>query len=157
MMAIIAATILVAYIIYVVRLGGGIPSSLSASVFNLPQSRRWIWTVVIFSVTFLCIGSFIGKTPEKYQVLAFLAIASFAFVGATPLVKDPKDMAYKVHYIAAYTCSIVGQVILLLCQPALLLCWVPWIMALPIMWKKDIKAFWAEMACLVGILAYCIV
>lgn len=58
---IIAIIILLGYTIALCIKGGGVPSSLSASVFNLPYNKRWIWTVVLYAVCILVLFPF-GST-----------------------------------------------------------------------------------------------
>lgn len=76
-------------------------------------------------------------------------------VAATPMVKDKTDMAYKVHMISAYTCAIASQLLTMLNEPLLLLCWVPWVVAF--VWQTKDKqrwrqaVFWAEITCFASI------
>lgn len=158
----IAIIILLVYTVALIIKGGGVPASLSASVFSLPQGKRWIWTVVLAAVCFLCVSTYIEKTAENTQFLAFIAIAALAFVGGAPLVKDTKDIAYKVHSVAAVVCALYSQLVLVFNQPWLLLCWFPWAVAefieTDIFEKRWItQVFWAEMVCFVSTFAYCII
>lgn len=149
-----------AYTIALCIKGGGIPPSLSASVFDLKQNMRWIWTVVLAAVCFLCVPTYIEKTGDNTQFLAFIAIAALAFVGGAPLVKDTKDIAYKVHCVAAVVCALCSQLVLVFNQPWLLLVWVPWVAAF--VWITKDKAqwrtmtFWAEMVCFANTFTFCI-
>jgi len=68
---VIAIVFLLVYTISMIKIGGSIPPSLSASVFNIPTNKRWICTVVILAVCFLCIPTYIEKTSENTQFLAF--------------------------------------------------------------------------------------
>ena len=126
---VIAIIILLGYTIAICIKGGGVPSSLSASVFNLPKNQRWIWTVVLYAVVFLCVPTYLDKVGENTQFLAFIAIAALAFVGAAPLVADKTDLAYKVHCVAAVVCAVCSQLVLVFNQPWLLVCWVPFVFA----------------------------
>ena len=158
---VIAIIILLVYTIALCIKGGGIPTSLSASVFDLKQSMRWIWTVVLAAVCFLCVPTYIEKTAENTQFLAFLAIAALAFVGGAPLVKDTSDISYKVHCVAAVVCALCSQLVLVFNQYLLLLCWFPWTWCFIELnndireWKTEI--FWAEMVCFVSTFAYCLI
>ena len=157
---VIAITILLVYTIALCIKGGGIPSSLSASVFNLPKGWQWVWTVVICSVCFLCVPTYIEKTGVNTQFLAFIAIAALAFVGAAPLVKSHKELAYKVHCWAAVICAVCSQLVLAFNQPWLLLCWVPWVLVF--VWVTKDKpwrtlVFWAEQVCFVSTFAFCLI
>lgn len=135
---------------------GGVPPSLSASVFDLPMNKRWIWTVMLYSVVLLCLVPYIGKA-ESGQTMAFLALAGLGIVGAVPLVADTKDMGYQVHCGAAIMCAVCSQVVLVLNQPWLLLCWLPFIVTWMIVGKWRTKTFWAEMVCFVSTFAFCLI
>ncbi len=165
---IIAIIILLGYTIALCIRRGGVPSSLSASVFDLPKSQRWIWTVVLYAVCFCVLVpfgsggvSFLDKVSENTQFLAFIAIAALAFVGAAPLVADKTDLAYKVHCVAAVVCAGCSQLVLVFNQPWLLLCWVPFV-AYEV-WRLTKKqpwatqTFWAEMVCFSSTFIYCLI
>ena len=159
---VIAIIILLGYTIALCVKGGGVPSSLSASVFLMPQRKRWIWTVVICAVCFLCVPTYIERTGENTQFLAFIAIAALAFVGAAPLVRNHKELAYNVHCWAAVVCAVCSQLVLVFNQPWLLLCWVPWAIAEYLetdvfqkRWRT--QTFWGEMVCFVDTFAFCLI
>lgn len=167
MNVVLAIINLLAYTIALCIKGGGVPSSLSASVFELPKGKRWIWTVMLYAVC-LCVlvpfgsggVSFLDKVSESTQFLAFIAIAALAFVGAAPLVADKTDLAYKVHCGAAVVCAMCSQLILEFNQPWLLLCWVPWVIVF--VWVTKDKTwrtlvFWAEMVCFGSTFAFCLI
>ena len=161
MNVVIAIIVLLAYTIALCIKGGGIPPSLSASVFDLKQSMRWFWTVVLVAVCFLCVPTYIERTGENTQFIAFIAIAALAFVGGAPLVKDKSDMAYKVHCVAAVVCALCSQLVLVFNQPWLLLCWVPFVAyeVLRLVKKQQwrTQTFWGEMVCFVSTFAYCLI
>ena len=164
---ILAIIILLGYTIALCWKGGGVPSSLSASVFDLPKSKRWIWTVMLYVVCFCVLVpfgwhgvSFLDKVSENTQFLAFIAIAALAFVGAAPLVADKTELAYKVHCVAAVVCAVCSQLVLVFNQPWLLLCWVPWVVVFVWITKDHpwrTLVFWAEMVCFYGTFAYCLI
>ena len=159
---VLAISVLLGYTIAMCIKGGGVPSSLSASVFDLPKGKRWIWTVVLFAVCFLCVPTYVEVTSENTQFLAFIAMVGLAFVGAAPLVSDKTDMAYKVHCVAAVVCAVCSQMVLVFNQPWLLFCWVPWMIAEYI--KTDVfkkpwttQVFWAEQVCFFNTFAFCLI
>ena len=169
---IIAIIILMGYTIALCIKGGGVPSSLSASVFDLPKSQRWIWTVVLYAVCFCVLFpfgsggvSFLDKVSENTQIIAFIAIAALAFVGAAPLVADKTDLAYKVHCVAAVVCAVCSQLVLTFNMPqgSALCLWLPFIIAFVIKtdafdvskWKTI--TFWAEMVCFSSTFAFCLI
>lgn len=165
---VLAIIILLGYTIVLCIKGGGVPSSLSASVFDLPQSKRWIWTVMLYAVCILVLFpfglpygvSFLDKVSDGTQFLAFIALAALAFVGSAPLVKDKSDMAYKVHCVAAVVCAVCSQLVLVFNQPWLLLCWVPWVLVFVWITKDDrwrTLVFWAEQVCFVSTFVFCLI
>ena len=160
---IIAIIILLVYTLVIIKIGGSIPPSLSASVFNIPTNKRWIWTVVLFAVCFLCVPTYIEKTSENTQFFAFLAIAGLAFVGAAPLVKFSDDkMQFRVHEVGAIVCAVCSQLVLVFNCPRLLLFWIPYIIAFIKLndfrakgWNT--KIFWAEMVCFSNTFTFCLI
>ena len=157
---IIAIIILLVYTLVMIKIGGSIPPSLSASVFNIPTNKRWIWTVVLFAIYFLCVPTYIEKTSESTQFLAFLAIAGLAFVGAAPLVKFSDDeMQFRVHKVGAIVCAACSQILLVFNCPWLLLSWIPFIVYGFIKgWKTWITiVFWGEMVCFASTFIYCLI
>jgi len=156
-----AIIVLLAYIVCLCYRGGGVPSSLSATVFDLPTGWRWLWTVVIYVVAFLCVPHYIEVTGENTQFLAFIAIAALAFVGAAPLVKDKTELAYKVHCGAAVVCGVCSQLVLAFNLPVLSFLLVFWL-AFDVFTKLQgnkwpTKTFWAEMVCFGSTFIYCLV
>lgn len=157
---IIAIIILLAYTFVMIRVGGTIPPSLSASVYFMPKSKRWIWTVVLFAVCFLCVPTIIEKSNENTQFLAFLAIAGLGFVGAAPLVPFKEDsLQFRVHEIGAIVCAACSQLLLMFNCPWLLTLWVPFIVAgFIIGWKKwRTMIFFGEAVCFASTFIYCLI
>lgn len=143
-----------------IKIGGSIPPSLSASVFNIPTNKRWIWTVVLFAVCFLCVPIYIEKTYDNTQFLAFLAIAGLAFVGAAPLVKFSDDeMQFMVHKVGAIVCAACSQILLVFNCPWLLLSWIPFIIYGFIKGWKTWRTivFWGEIVCFASTFIYCLI
>ena len=160
---IIAIIILLVYTLVMIKIGGSIPPSLSASVFNISTNKRWIWTIVIFTVCILVVPIYIKKTSENTQFLAFLAIAGLAFVGAAPLVKFSDDeMQFRVHEVGAIVCAACSQILLVFNCLWLLLLWIPYIIAFIKLndfrakgWNT--KIFWAEMVCFSNTFTFCLI
>ena len=146
-----------------IKIGGSIPPSLSASVFNISTNKRWIWTVVLFTVCILVVPTYIEKTGINTQFLSFLSIGGLIFVGAAPLVKFSDDkMQFKVHKVGAITCAACSQLVLVFNCPLLLLLWIPYIIAFIKLndfrakgWNT--KIFWAEMVCFFNTFTFCLI
>ena len=142
-----------------IKIGGSIPPSLSASVFNIPTNKRWIWTVVIFIVCILVVSTYIEKTDINTQFLSFLSISGLGFVGAAPLVKLKNDvLQFKVHEIGAIICAICSQLVLIFNYPILLYSWIIFIILTTIIgWKNcSTKVFWGEIICFSNTFLYCL-
>ena len=157
---IIAIIIRLVYTIVMIQIGGSIPPSLSASVFNnIPTNKRWIWTVVIFTVCILVVPTYIEKTDINTQFLSFLSIGGLGFVGAAPLVKLKDDvLQFKVHEIGAIICAICSQLVLIFNYPILLYFWIIFIIPTIIIgWKNwRTKIFCGEMICFSNTFLYCL-
>ena len=146
-----------------IKIGGSIPPSLSASVFNISTNNRWIWTVILFVVCFLCVSTYIEKTDINTQFLSFLSIGGLAFVGAAPLVKFSDDkMQFRVHEVGAIVCAACSQLVLAFNCLWLLLLWIPYIIAFIKLndfrakgWNT--KIFWAEMVCFSNTFTFCLI
>lgn len=167
---VLAIIILLGYTISLCIKGGCIPNSLSASVFNLQIDKRWIWTVVLYSVCFLVLYpvdilpysvSILDKASENTRFLIFIAVAALAFVGAAPLVKDKTDLAYKVHCVSAVVSAVTSQIFLGFNNWIILLLWIPFVFAFSIYYNKGAnfrtKVFWAEQVCFSSIFIYCLI
>ena len=143
-----------------IKIGGSIPPSLSASVFNIPTNKRWIWTIVLFAVCFLCVSTYIEKTEVNTQFLAFLSIGGLMFVGAAPLVKFKDDaLQFKVHKVGAIVCAAFSQLVLTFNCPLLLLAWIPYFAyGFGKGWKRwKEMIFFGEMVCFSNTFTFCLI
>ena len=157
---VIAILILLVYTLVMIKIGGSIPPSLSASVFNIPTNKRLIWTIVLFAVCFLCIPTYIEKTGTNTQFLSFLSIGELAFVGSAPLVKFFDDeMQFRVHKVCAIICAACSQLVLAFNCPWLLLLWIPFATyGFANSWKTwKTMIFWGEMVCFSSTFVYCLI
>lgn len=154
----IATVLLAAYVLCMVAVGG-VPKSLSQSVYNLPASGRWLWTVIIGAVAGLTMPVLLNHVHPDTQFIAFFACGALGFVAVTPLVHDKHDISYKVHMTATYACGILSQLLVSLNGPWLLLIWTFWTFDFIIYrirrQKWDTAKFWAEMTCFVTIFVLC--
>lgn len=156
---IFATSLLIAYIVAFCIRHETIPDSLSASVFYMPKTCIWAWTIVIAAVTFALAPILISSVSDSTTFLAFLAGAGLLFVAGSPLEKDKSELSYKVHCGGAIVCAIASQILIGLNMPLLLLCWAPWVLYYAIselrevVWRRSV--FFAEMTCFFNIILYC--
>ena len=154
----ISLVLLIAYTATLCVVNKQIPSSLSSTVFFLPPTGAWLWTVVIAAVIFNLAPVLIGTTRESFQFLAFLASAGLLFVAGCPLVKDKGDMAYRVHCASAVVCAVSAMTLVAVSVPWLMLGWIPWLAVF--LWQTRshhdwrTQIFWAEMTCFLITYAY---
>lgn len=163
----IAATLLATYILTLCVVQRRIPNSVSQTVFLLPKAGTWLWTVVVAAVAFLTMPTFIDRTAESVQFLAFFACAGLLVVAVCPLVAKKGDAesykdapTYRIHVAGAYTSAVASQLVVAICQPWLLLLWLPWFAAF--VWiSKDThwrtSPFWAEITAFTINIIYCII
>lgn len=145
----IALVLLVAYTLIVCVHEHKIPNSLSATVFFYPRDFLWAWMLVMTIITFT-LAPVLIDTAARGQMFAFLACAGLLVVGACPLVRNHKAMAFSVHNLAAVVCAVSANLLVLLNHWWLVFCWAPWLCAF--IWiTKDggwrTRVFWAEMTC----------
>ena len=161
---IIALALLTAYILAVCISNKQIPNSLSETVFFLPPGGSWLWIITICAVAFLAVPTFIEKTADSVQFLAFLSCASLAFVAVCPLLGtygaiNKEDQTYKIHMGAAYACGALSQIAVIITCPWMAFWWAPW-MAAFIWITKDGRwntaTFWAEMTCFASTFNICL-
>ena len=151
----LAFIILLVYTLYVIRLGGTIPPSLSESIFTLPRKRYWTWTATMFAVCILCMPSVIENTSTNTQFLAFIAVAAIGFVGAAPLCKYKDDkLQFNVHEKSAIIAGVLSQIVVFLNRPMLLALWFIYGAFFKKMTKT--KLFWAEVVCFISTFLYCL-
>ena len=146
----ISLVLLIAYTATLCVVNKQIPSSLSSTVFFLPPTGAWLWTVVIAAVVFT-LAPVLIENAQHCQFLAFLACAGLLFVAGCPLVPDKGDMAYRVHCASAIVCAVSAMALVAVNQVLLLLLWLPWFAVF--LWKTrgrkswETNTFWAEMEC----------
>jgi hypothetical protein len=168
-MVIIATTLLVAYTLIICVVNKRIPDSLSQSVFYMPPTASWLWTLVIGIFAYTIMPNIIDKAPENWQWIAFLSCGGLMAVAFAPLlpakesltqdVIDKSDLGYKVHMVGAFTAAIGSQVLMAICQWLVLLCWIPFVAYLVYhlfsfksQWRTMV--FWAEMTCFMTPIIY---
>lgn len=127
----------------------GVPRSISHTAYHLPS--KVIFTLVMYAMALLNVIPMIEACSEDTKMLAFLTMASIAFVGATPLGKDCDEM---VHMGAATIFGACSQLMVAFNIPVLLLVFLPavlWLTATK--WKNWL--FWMEIACILDLLLFC--
>lgn len=162
----IAATLLATYILTLCVSQRRIPNSVSQTVFLFPDAGKWLWTLVVAAAAFLTMPTFIDRTAESVQFLAFFACAGLLVVAVCPLVAKNGDATtykdaptYRIHVAGAYISAIASQLVVAFCQPWLLLMWLPWFAAF--VWiSKDThwrtSPFWAEITAFTILILYII-
>lgn len=164
----IATTLLVAYTLILCVVNKRIPDSLSQSVFFLPPSASWLWTLVIGFFAFAIMPNIIDKAPENWQWLAFISCGGLMAVAFAPLLPgkeqkdgsiDKSDLGYTVHMVGAFAAAIGSQVLITICQWWILFCWIPWLayyvyhlFHFQSNWRTMV--FWAEMTCFLNTILY---
>lgn len=153
----ISLVLLIAYTATLCVVNKQIPSSLSSTVFFLPPTGAWLWTVVIAAVVF-ALAPVLIENAQRCQFLAFIACAGLLFVAGCPLVKDKGDMAYRVHCASAVVCAVSAMTLVAVSVPWLMFGWIPWLAVF--LWQTRshqdwrTQTFWAEMTCFVITYAY---
>ena len=133
-----------------------IPSSLSQSVYFLPHSNSWVWTLVVFALILLLLVPFgpggvsIAEKAEGWTVVPlFFALAMLGVVGVAPLSsRQVSSIDYTIHIVAAWSCAVLCNMVVMVNQPWLLTGWIPWAVAFVCITKDNAlwrtAIFWAE-------------
>lgn len=149
-MIIISIAVLLIYTLTLCGINGKIPNSLSQSVFMLPPSASWLWTLIIGFVAVAVMPKMLEVSGDNWKFLAFLSIVGLLFVALCPLSPNKSGQRYVVHMIGAWICAVCSQLMVAVTDWHHLLLWVPWIVVYVLrrMWFGwDTKVFWAEMTC----------
>ena len=101
--------IITAYLLFV-SLWQGLPYSISETYYH--TLSRWTFPICLVSAGAFATMPLLNHTPETYQFLAFLIIASILFVAAAPAFKE--EFEGKVHYGAAATLGLSALVWIIL-------------------------------------------
>ena len=128
----------------------GIPNSLSATYYNF----GWIFSIIISVSSLLVLPKALAITPETFQFLPFITIASILFVAFAPnFLSD--NLVDRVHTVSAIISFITSQIWVALMNPIYLLFWIPILIYILIYYKTLPKIkFIAEIIMLLTI--YCI-
>lgn len=111
--------ILTYVIIYVTK--HGIPHSLSQTYYGITYKVLFSITIILASI--LLFPKMLEVTPENLQFLAFLTLMGIIAVGCSPNFKD-SSMIDNIHMISAGMSLITSQLLILLTNPWILLCWI---------------------------------
>ena len=136
-----------------IYIGKQIPESISQTVYVLPRTYKWIYTLAMMSVGFLLVPVLMEISSEHTEVLAFLISFGILGTGAAPLVAKEKNTF---HYVCAAVCGISSQLLVALNSPLCLLLWFLYIGYT--LFAKDVSRhfFWAEVECVLIIFCYCL-
>lgn len=124
-----------------------IPDSVSAMVYSLPTSGRYLWTIWIWTVSMLLMPVLMEKLGSYWQFLGFLWCASMAFCGALPLVRNEKNTAHNALGIAA---GVISQACVLVLCPWWLFAWVILLVFVLSDKFRDLTSMWYGKSCLVA-------
>lgn len=97
-----------------------LPGSISALVFYVSKPWKWVWTIWVWSVSFLLAPAMMEAMPDYFRFVSFLTIASLFLVGSMPLVWGESNTA---HYVVAIISAILSQVCVSFINPCWLLTW----------------------------------
>ncbi len=104
------------------RNGWKIPTSVSATVYLLPQQWRIIWTVWLWAVTLTAAPSLMAAIPCGWQWLGWLTVIGLMVTACLPLGSSVTDT--KEHNIFAAVAGVFSQLCVVTISPIWLLAWV---------------------------------
>lgn len=101
MLLVMATLLAVVFLVFVSM--DGIPSSVSASYYNLGE-ERWLFEFVMVCVPTMLLPVWLGVSGESHQWMAFLSCGGLIAVGVSPAFRLPFEGA--VHYTGAVICGV---------------------------------------------------
>jgi hypothetical protein len=117
----ISVLITVLYVGTTIYIHKELPASVSHMVFNLPRNYQFLWTLFIWSVAFGTVPALLDAMEGSiFQFVGFLFIASLAFIGAMPLIRNNPNTA---HSVLAIVAGVLSQLCVLIISPYWLLLW----------------------------------
>lgn len=150
----ISLAIFIAYNVFMC-VKNGVPTSLSATYYELPTKWRWLFTVFMWGIAMLLMPAWIEVANSftdwrsNLTCLAFLTCALICFVGAAPNFRAFK-LESDVHTISATASAVTAIVWCLVCGWNIM--YVPIGSALVVFaiglqsWTlSDCKVYWLEM------------
>ena len=158
-LVIFMTALIVAYVVAFCIRHGGVPDSLVSSVFYMPKPCIYAWSAVLAAIALSLTPIFLYTVSEASLALVFLTGGSLLFMSWVSLDKDKTEFSYKAYCSGAAVSGASSQVLIALNEPALVFCWVPWILyysigeIMEVKWKKAV--FVAEMTCILDVLIYC--
>lgn len=126
-----------------------VPKSISSLVYELPKSKRWIWSICVWVVALTLMPLMLDVSREcSWRELAgFLTCGLGVAIGCVPLMKGELNRG---HYILAAIVGVLSQVWVVLggepCSIWMLGAWCLYGLLLPWIWR-----WWclcAEVLCL---------
>ena len=162
-LVLLAAIAIVGYVLTACAYCNGVPRSISALGLKMPRWGQTLWTVCMAATAFLLMPAIIDRTPDEWRFLAFLTCAGVIVLAVCPLIGRKETDT--VHIFAAFATAAASQLLVMACNPWLLLLWLPWLAAY--IWKtKDERpantawpttVFWAEISAIAITLIYPVV
>jgi len=152
-LVIIAMIVIVAYVVAMAIVTKSIPESISATVYQFSRKWEWVFTIVMFLVSFAIVPMLMEKSSDATRFLAFFMVSGIMGVGALPLVAKERNT---IHYVCAAVAGITSQLLVAFNQPLILLLWFLYIGYT--LFEKDSSKnfFWVEVSCMLTIFVYCL-
>lgn len=134
--------IIFSYLIYII-IKYGIPKSISQTYYLI--QHKWVFSIILILSTILTLPSIMEL---NHQYLAFITICGVLFVAFAPNFMDD-ELVDSVHTYAAIIAFIASQLLVLLNNPIVLCCWIPYLIYITFT-RQNFK-FWAEIIMLITI------
>jgi len=154
-LVILSAVLVIAYVAIAIWRKKELPESISATVYELPRKKQWLWSAWLASVSALLFYPLV----ENAGGLGWLMEVSLIGAALTPLIK--KD-TLKWHYVFAIITGILSQICVVMLDTMWLGVWMAFVFLFlssyvqPEGWlgktMKGKGVFIAQMACFVGLI-----
>lgn len=145
--------LLLIYCITIIIINKEIPNSISQTVYMLPNKLKWIFTIILFAITFMIAPRLFSITNNYYSFLVFFTLVGILGVGVDPLIKGQKNI---IHYSSAIMMGISSQILVYIINPYILLSWIPYIIYTIYIEDGRKNMFFAEIVMLICLALLCL-
>lgn len=122
----ISLILVVSFVAFVVWKNKELPESISAMVYDLPESMQWAWSTWLFFVALSLFTPMMEVMSESYQFLGFMMLCCLIGVAITPTIQQETHRWHNIFGVAA---GLISQLcVALICPYWLVLWFVPSVM-----------------------------
>lgn len=102
---------------------GGVPDSISGMVYNLPERKRWVWSLWLVAVALTLMVPLMSALGDVAW-LGWLTVVCLIGAGVTPVINQE---TWTMHNVCGVAAGVLSQVCVACLCPWWLAVWLLWI------------------------------